>query len=127
MRILLFILLAIISDAVGDGLEYHQLYKWSHFIELLPMVFIGIVGFYTGLLKGPWWRFVPVLFVYIFFRFAMFDGIYNMVIGQKILYIGSQSVYDAFFSKAPSSILVWFKFISLLFGAGIAWDNIRYK
>lgn len=127
MKILIPILLAIVSEAIGDGLEYHEIYMWSHPVQLTTFIMFALIGFYTAKIKGQWWKWFPIFFAYVFFRFAIFDAIYNLVIGQDLLYIGTQSLYDLFWSKAPGSIIVWFKGISLLFGIGISLDNIRNK
>jgi len=86
--IISLILLAIVLlDALGDGLRWIGKQMIHHAIEALrEAIWLAMVVYFTG-------NYV-IIPMYITARIALFDPIINMVAGQGLGYIGSNSIYD---------------------------------
>lgn len=106
-----FIFLFIIAfDAIADAMAYKDVHqnkdKFTTKYSVLKHSFQSLMVlmlFSLLLLKvHSYMHFIVYLCGFILLRFAVFDSIYNKLIGQHYLYLGNTSLYDKLFSKFMS-------------------------
>jgi len=136
----LMILLAIVFDALADGLRdrYHYdtltgkswMIRVSGLCEALQVVFLMIAGWmfvelvYSGKYISIWEFILYGPMLYSFSRMLWFDIIYNVVRGLGISYIGTTKWYDRFLTqmlhklKMPVFYYRWAMFIGWMAFSG---------
>ena len=109
----------VLFDATGDALRTLKRQVLHHVMEDVQIVlwFMVILFLHQGF--DPW-----LILVYVLARFSLFDAMYNVISGNKLLYVGDSSLYDKFWrwfggvTKNPPEYLVLFPkvicFVSLL-------------
>ena len=118
--ILLTYLISIVLKGIGDGLNQTNKKDWGH---------IFVAGSTAVLLSTPFWLvfIIPKWYIYIlmycFFRFAIFDVVWNITAGQKWNYIGITPFMDKFFRKYPSWMKTFVQIISLVLAISL---TLRY-
>lgn len=118
MIISLLLLLLVVLDAAGDAFRLKGKQVLHHSLESLQV----------ALWVAVWalFEFQPYyIAMYILGRFVMFDLVFNLIAGNKLLYVGKSSLYGRFFSwfiprvKEPGQLLPWLKILAL--GWWVAW------
>jgi|GEM_PF-4809323 len=117
-------LLVIFLDAFADGITYKERAKINtkkesilkHIAEITTLFIL-----FSFLLVNisSYLHFGIYLLGIILLRFAIFDAIYNTIIGQDYRYVGSTSLYDLFLKKftdhRTASFIIWaLKCVSLI-------------
>ena len=101
--ILLYFILIILLDAVGDGLNDSRRKTAGHLLQALSLL---------GLLISPFIirediRWAWYIIDYAFLRIALFDMIYNLTRGLPIGYIGTTSIWDKFMQWISPGYFQW--------------------
>lgn len=123
----LALLLLVILDATGDAFRAEGWQLAHHSMETLQVA--GWIAVWVL------FRFNPVYIVmYILGRFIVFDGIFNLIVGNELFYVGESSIYGRFLSfgitwmKIHMGMIVsWLKFLALFWWVTWFWTNRTFR
>ena len=109
--ILLLFLIIISLEAIYEGLDLisknypDRGYKlWSGVFEfvyrviVMLIIFLWIANYHFSHIYSYHVSFWHIFGGFILLRFALFDIIYNLIIGEPIFYVGSTKIYDKIWS-----------------------------
>ena len=102
---------SVVSNAVGDGMNSREQYKWGHALNAVSIATLLTVPFVN---HKPNWR-LPV--TYLAIRYALFDGFYNWGARRDLNYRGGKNFYNQGIGVLPLGVLNATKFAS--FGLSI--------
>jgi len=106
------IVASVCIGAIADGLNERGMKSIGHPAEALEKVTLLL----AGLLSGTW----IVLISYIAFRVAIFDYVKNIAKKQPILYLGTVSMWDRFFSKWQPVGLIFMRVLFLTLAISVS-------
>ena len=113
--ILPYFILLIVLNAISDGLKNKPL---KHLFAALHI--LGWLMFPEYLYKTLDWHwalypdFFEMIGIYALLRYFLFDGVWNIVRGKKIDYIGSTSLYDKLLSKIHPGFILYTKLLAAM-------------
>jgi hypothetical protein len=122
VTIILYLLITVIVGAVSDGLNDQGVKILGHVLGSAEIVLLISGAFLFRLGRKAW---IAYLVAYISFRIFAFDYSYNITRGLDILYMGSSSFWDLFFSKQYPGGLLFGRVIFAALGVGVTFNELR--
>jgi len=120
--IIIYLLISVIVGAVSDGLNDEGVKILGHALGSAEIVLLISGAFLFRLERRSW---IPYLVAYVSFRILAFDYTYNITRGLDILYLGSSSVWDLFFSKQYPGGILFGRVIFAALGVGLTFNELR--
>lgn len=116
MMLAAFILFfAMMALKVGADVKLYQLRKVNKHVLGPALVLLGLIA--CSILAG--WVSTPMWF---FCWWVLFDGVYNLFIGQRWTFIGTTAKLDILQRKHP--VLVWVKYLGAVLSVILfIWQN----
>jgi len=119
----LFLLGAVVVDALGDALRLNKELIAHHVMEVIHVALWVVIWAAFG--------FAPVyIAMYILGRIVLFDIVFNLAAGLPVFYIGTNSLYDIILTKFggwvkqhPGHFAFIFRFMALVSWIGLLIKN----
>ena len=102
---------SIILAALADGLNDTGHKEIGHILEALEKPALIL----AGLFSGTW----VVVIIYIGYRVFLFDYLRNLAAGEKLIYLGTSSLWDKFLRKYPWHGVLFAKTVFLIMAVGL--------
>jgi hypothetical protein len=122
IAIILYLLFTVIVGAVSDGLNDEGVKILGHVLGSVEIVLLISGAFLFRLERKAW---IAYLVAYTSFRIFAFDYSYNITRGLDILYMGSSSFWDLFFSKQYPGGLLFGRVLFAALGVGVTFKELR--
>lgn len=122
ITIILYLILAVIVGGVSDGLNDTGVKILGHALGSLEIVLLISGAFLFRLERRSW---IAYLVAYISFRILAFDYTYNITRGLDLLYLGSSSLWDLFFSKQYPGGVLFARIIFAGLGVGVTYNELK--
>jgi len=127
--ILFYFTMAVLSGAVGDGLNNVGIQTWGHVLEGLEIALIFWGVYLLDEDKVLKWYEVLVMFItYICLRFAFFDYAYNLAAENELTYLSDRNFWGQLWLnvlKAPPHGIVWARLVFLVVGVSLPMRYLR--
>jgi hypothetical protein len=117
LLLILYIIAAIATGAVADGLNDTNRKKVGHLSEAveIALALSGAVIFHV-----EWNTYAAYIIAYIGFRIALFDFIYNISSYRKLLDVGNSNWWDELVSKVLPAGMFFIRLLFLGLATGLA-------
>ena len=102
--VILILLVQVILDGLGDGFRQNG---WQNVHHSMETIREGIWLVYVGCVAFQWLDFAPYyITMYILGRIWLFDIVINLVVGNKLFYIGKSSLDGIILHKVADKFKV---------------------